>query len=218
MKDAQLSPDSAHALPASVFFFSGTKLARPPLVRTPTHLRDFFFGKKERGVSSFLPWTSTLFLRWLGLSFSFFFCPSCSMSRRCEYVSRLGVFKNNEHVIVTTIIDLTKAFFGGGGVGGSRGERGPAGGEVPLWGMLAPRSDPESRSLYKAHLLFMWPGRSLLTGAVMLLRCTTLESVSAYTKAAHDTIANGCDECESQDSNLLDLPLCGHAPLLPQNF
>lgn len=40
-------------------------------------------------------------------------------------MSRLGVFKNNEHVIVTTIIDLTKAFFGGGGVGG---ERGPAGG------------------------------------------------------------------------------------------
>lgn len=48
---------------------------------------------------------------------------------RCEYVSRLGVFKNNEHVIATTIIDLTKAFFGGGGVGGSGGDRGPTGGE-----------------------------------------------------------------------------------------
>ena len=50
-------------------------------------------------------------------------------TKRCEYVSRLGVFKNNEHVIVTTIIDLTKAFFGGGGVGDSGGDRGPTGGE-----------------------------------------------------------------------------------------
>lgn len=39
-------------------------------------------------------------------------------------MSRLGVFKNNEHVVVTTIIELTDAFFGGGGVGG---ERGPGG-------------------------------------------------------------------------------------------
>lgn len=44
-------------------------------------------------------------------------------------MSRLGVFKNSEHVIATTIIDLTKAFFGGGGVGGSGGDRGPTGGE-----------------------------------------------------------------------------------------
>lgn len=48
------------------------------------------------------------------------------MGRRCEYVNRLGVFKNNEHVMVTTILDLTRAFFGGGGVGG--GERGHGGG------------------------------------------------------------------------------------------
>lgn len=48
--------------------------------------------------------------------------------KRCEYVSRLGVFKNNEHIVVTTIIELTTAFFGGGGAGGS-GDRGPTGGE-----------------------------------------------------------------------------------------
>lgn len=47
-------------------------------------------------------------------------------------MSSLGVFKNNEHVIVTTIIDLTKAFFGGGGVGGSGGDRGPTGGATIL--------------------------------------------------------------------------------------
>ena len=35
-------------------------------------------------------------------------------------MSRLGVFKNNEHVVVTTILHLTKAFFGG--------ERGPGAG------------------------------------------------------------------------------------------
>lgn len=44
---------------------------------------------------------------------------------RCEYVSRLGVFKNNEHVMVTTILELTAAFFGGGG--GTGGDRGPGG-------------------------------------------------------------------------------------------
>lgn len=33
-------------------------------------------------------------------------------------MSRLGVFKNNEHVIVTTIMDLTKVFFGKGGLSG----------------------------------------------------------------------------------------------------
>lgn len=38
-------------------------------------------------------------------------------------MSRLGVFKNSEHVVVTTILDLTKAFFGGG-VGGDRGPGG----------------------------------------------------------------------------------------------
>lgn len=42
-------------------------------------------------------------------------------SFRCEYVSRLGVFKNNEHVMVTTILELTEVFFGGGGPGGVRG-------------------------------------------------------------------------------------------------
>eukprot|EP00752_Nemacystus_decipiens_P003733 g3439.t1 len=65
---------------------------------------------------------------WSLLPYAFAASFSSESWRKCEYVSRLGVFKNNEHVIATTIIDLTKAFFGGGGVGGSGGDRGPTGG------------------------------------------------------------------------------------------
>ncbi|CAN0212276.1 unnamed protein product [Scytosiphon promiscuus] len=50
---------------------------------------------------------------WSLLPYAFAASFSSESWRKCEYVSRLGVFKNNEHVIVTTIIDLTKAFFGG---------------------------------------------------------------------------------------------------------
>ncbi|CAM9877910.1 unnamed protein product, partial [Ectocarpus sp. 12 AP-2014] len=65
---------------------------------------------------------------WSLLPYAFAASFSSELWRKCEYVSRLGVFKNNEHVIVTTILDLTKAFFGGGGVGDAGGDRGPTGG------------------------------------------------------------------------------------------
>lgn len=51
-------------------------------------------------------------------------CVLCLLYR-CEYVRRLGVFKNNEHVIVTTAIDLTKAFFGGAEEGRPEAESWP---------------------------------------------------------------------------------------------
>lgn len=46
-------------------------------------------------------------------------------------MSRLGVFKNNEHVVVTTIIHLTKAFFRGGDKNGLTpgGDKGGVGGD-----------------------------------------------------------------------------------------
>ncbi|CAM9699705.1 unnamed protein product [Pylaiella littoralis] len=64
---------------------------------------------------------------WSLLPYAFAASFSSESWRKCEYVSRLGVFKNNEHVMVTTIVELTTAFFGGGGAGGS-GDRGPTGG------------------------------------------------------------------------------------------
>ncbi|CAM9705501.1 unnamed protein product [Ascophyllum nodosum] len=58
---------------------------------------------------------------WSLLPYAFAASFSSDTWRRSEYVSRLGVFKNNEHVVVTTILHLTKAFF--------RGERGPGAGD-----------------------------------------------------------------------------------------